>query len=61
MRIPIGDHDHEDILHYLTAACDFIDAALAGKGIVLVHSELGKSRSAAIVAAYSENFSPRGF
>lgn len=40
-------------------ACEFIEAALANRGNVLVHSELGKSRSAAIVAAYSQFYSPR--
>lgn len=54
MRIPVQDLVYEDLLQYMRPACDFIDAALKNGGNVLVHSEHGKSRSAAIVAAYSE-------
>jgi hypothetical protein len=37
----------------LPGACDFIDAALQRGGGVLVHCQLGKSRSAAVVVAYA--------
>jgi dual specificity phosphatase 12 len=51
-RIPIDDVDNADLLIWLPSACLFIQTALAGGGVVLVHSTLGQSRSAAVVAAY---------
>jgi protein-tyrosine phosphatase len=51
-RVPIDDADDADLLMWLPAVCRFIVNALAGNGVVLVHSTLGQSRSAAVVAAY---------
>ncbi|KIK04657.1 hypothetical protein K443DRAFT_92750 [Laccaria amethystina LaAM-08-1] len=52
MRIPVEDVDYEDILIHLPSACRFIDQALRGGGVVLVHCVQGISRSATVVAAY---------
>lgn len=52
MRIPVEDIDYEDLLIHLPSACRFIHNALQGGGNVLVHSEAGISRGAAVVAAY---------
>ena len=52
LRIPIPDVEYADLLIYLPAACRFIHQALAEGGVVLVHSDQGKSRAAAVVAAY---------
>ena len=54
MRIPIPDVDYADLLIYLPGACRFIDHALASGGVVLVHCDEGRCRSAAVVAAYRE-------
>jgi dual specificity phosphatase 12 len=52
LRIPIQDLDHEDLLVWMPKACRFIDESLREGGTVLIHSERGQSRSAAIAAAY---------
>lgn len=52
MRIPVEDVDYADLLIWLPSAVQFIDQALRGGGVVLVHCVQGVSRSAAVVAAY---------
>jgi dual specificity phosphatase 12 len=54
MRIPVEDVDYADLLIYLPSAVQFIDNALKNGGVVLVHCVQGISRSAAVIAAYSE-------
>jgi hypothetical protein len=51
-RVPIDDLEEADLLIHLPAACQFIHSALNQGGVVLVHSTLGQSRSAALVSAY---------
>lgn len=48
------DVDYADLLINLPMACRWIDQAIRGGGVVLVHCYQGLSRSAAVVAAYSE-------
>jgi dual specificity phosphatase 12 len=55
MRIPVEDVDYADLLIHLPSACRFIDQALRGGGVILVHCVQGISRSAAVVAAYCES------
>ncbi|RXW17865.1 hypothetical protein EST38_g8005 [Candolleomyces aberdarensis] len=52
MRIPVEDDIHADLLIYLPAACRWIDEALRGGGVVLVHCYQGLSRSPAVIVAY---------
>lgn len=52
LRIPIQDLDHEDLLIWMPIACRFIEQSLQEGGTLLIHSERGQSRSAAIAAAY---------
>ena len=52
LRLPIPDVEYVDLLIHLPAACRFIHQALAEGGVVLVHSDQGRSRAAAVVAAY---------
>lgn len=54
MRIEVEDNEIANLLIHLPAACRFIDSALRSGGVVLVHCFQGLSRSAAVVAAYSE-------
>ena len=51
-RVPVPDVDDAPIQAHFDAAADFIDAAVRGGGVVFVHCETGKSRSATIVLAY---------
>jgi hypothetical protein len=55
LRIAIPDVPHVNLIARLQTACQFIDAALAEGGVVLVLSTEGQSRSAAIAAAYSKS------
>ncbi|KAJ7590886.1 phosphatases II [Mycena floridula] len=52
LRIDIEDVDYADLLIHLPSAVQFIDQALRSGGNVLVHCGSGRSRSAAVVAAY---------
>ena len=52
LRLSIPDIDYADLLLCLPAACQFIHQAMAEGGVVLVHSDEGKSRGAAVVAAF---------
>ena len=52
MRCPLRDMEEEDIGAYFDTARDFIDAAAAAGGAVLVHCHEGKSRSVTLVLAY---------
>ena len=52
LRCPLRDMEEEDIGAYFDAARDFIDAAAAAGGAVLVHCHEGKSRSVTLVLAY---------
>jgi len=52
LRIPVEDVDYADLLIHLPSAVQFIDRAIRGHGVVLVHCVQGLSRSAAVVAAY---------
>ncbi|KAI8034733.1 hypothetical protein M5D96_012556 [Drosophila gunungcola] len=50
--IQIADMPREDILQHLEGCVDFISAALAQQGNVLVHCYFGVSRSSSTVIAY---------
>lgn len=60
-NIPLEDDDDQDLSPYLDSCFDFIHRAAQecaskdkeeGKGVVLVHSYFGMSRSSAVVIAY---------
>jgi hypothetical protein len=57
LRIAIDDADHEDLLIHMRTACEFIEKAVKDGGNVLIHSERGQSRSAAVAVAYSKRSS----
>jgi hypothetical protein len=52
LRLELRDDCDADLRGALHATLDFIDAALAAGGGVLVHCRAGKSRSATVVIAY---------
>ena len=52
MRVPVDDSASEHIGKHFANACEFVARALAAGGAVLVHCREGKSRSAAVCAAY---------
>ncbi|KAF9247373.1 protein-tyrosine phosphatase-like protein [Melanogaster broomeanus] len=52
LRIPVEDVDFADLLIWLPTACQFIDQAIKGNHVVLVHCHQGLTRSATVVAAY---------
>ena len=55
--IRVKDLIDENLLRYLTEACDFIKEGIeSDNGAVLVHCQMGRSRSGAVVDAYSELF-----
>jgi rhodanese-related sulfurtransferase len=51
-QIPVRDHAGADILTYLPGATTFLDNNLRQGTSVLVHCEMGVSRSATVVLAY---------
>lgn len=51
-RVPVEDADSADLLIWLPWACKYIHDVLASRGTLLVHSTEGRSRAAAVVAAY---------
>ena len=55
VRLHFERHDNleEDILSMLKEVCDFIETALSAQKNVLVHCVAGRSRSGAVVIAYS--------
>lgn len=52
LRVPVSDSVNDSIAPHLRTAVDFIERSIADGGNVLVHCREGKSRSAAIVAAF---------
>lgn len=55
LTISLDDSHFENLLVHLPRVCDFIDEAVAGGGAVFVHCQMGISRSASCVIAYSEH------
>ena len=52
LRVPLDDLPDAPIADHFDACHAFISAALVGGGAVLVHCQMGKSRSATLAAAY---------
>jgi hypothetical protein len=52
LQVPVRDHAGADILTYLPEATSFLDTHLRQGTSVLVHCEMGVSRSATVVLAY---------
>eukprot|EP01083_Nonionella_stella_P157002 509067_1 len=52
LRIPVKDTSDAQILPYFEQTNGFIDNAIQSNGVVLVHCQMGKSRSATVVTAY---------
>ena len=52
LRVPLDDLPDAPIADHFDACHAFISEALAGGGAVLVHCQMGKSRSATLAAAY---------
>ena len=50
--IPVHDTNEENLLQHLRETTDFIHEALSSGGKILVHCQVGYSRSPAVVAAY---------
>ncbi|KAJ3043480.1 hypothetical protein HDV00_004869 [Rhizophlyctis rosea] len=51
-KIRIDDSPDERITQFLDNAFDFIDSALAAGGVVLVHCQMGQSRSGAVMVGW---------
>jgi protein-tyrosine phosphatase len=51
LQVPIEDRDDQDIVQYLKTTRSFIDCGLNSGGI-LIHCQMGQSRSATIVMDY---------
>ena len=52
--IQVKDVVEENLLRYLKEACDFIKECIEShNGVVLVHCQIGRSRSGAVVVGYS--------
>ena len=52
LRIAVEDVKSSDLLKYFEESCDFITKAFQKKGVVLIHCNLGVSRSSTITLAY---------
>lgn len=52
LHVPIDDEPTEDLLSHLKEVVAWIDDAVSTNGHVLVHCRAGRSRSAAVVAAF---------
>jgi dual specificity phosphatase 12 len=52
LTIPVDDFEYEDILVHLPQSCQFVQTALDEGGKVLVHCQMGVSRSPTVVCAY---------
>ncbi|KAJ3098059.1 hypothetical protein HDU96_000155 [Phlyctochytrium bullatum] len=52
MRLPLADHPDVDMTTHFDAAFEFIEKAREEEGRVLVHCQMGQSRSATVVIAY---------
>ena len=52
LLVQVEDHPRENLLQRFEQTYAFIDEALRGNGIVIVHCAMGVSRSATVVCAY---------
>lgn len=52
LRITVEDVKASDLFKYFQETCDFITKAFQKKGVVLIHCNLGVSRSSTITLAY---------
>ena len=52
LRIAVEDVKTSNLLKYFQESCDFITKAFQKKGVVLIHCNLGVSRSSTITLAY---------
>ncbi|KAM4797234.1 serine/threonine/tyrosine-interacting-like protein 1 [Rhinophrynus dorsalis] len=52
LHLPVKDFNDSDLLPFFPSACQFIDLQMGPNQAVLVYSELGISRSSAVLIAY---------